>query len=418
MLPISSVSGVWTPFLDAFFTATSATCVTGLVVYDTALYWSMFGQFVILSLIQVGGLGIITMAIAVSMFAGRRIGLKQRWVMQESISAPRVGGIVRLTGFIFRLTFLVEGVGALLLAFRFCPELGFWKGLWYSVFHSISAFCNAGFDLMGGQGPFSSLTGYAVDPLVNVVAMLLIITGGLGFLTWHDILEKRQNLRDYTLQSKIILTTTAFLLLLAVLFFFFYELQLPQWDYLNQGEKLLISLFQATTPRTAGFNTVDLLQVSGLGQLFIVVFMLIGGSPGSTAGGFKTTTLAVLMLSTLAVFRRKDHAQCFGRRISESALRSAVAIFFLYLILCLTGGMLIGGIEGVPMSVALFESASAIGTVGLSLGLTPSLSAASKVIVIFLMYFGRVGGLTLIYAMTSSGPPVPSLLPQEKVTVG
>lgn len=417
MLPIATNGPGAAAPLDALFTATSATCVTGLVLHDTVLYWSPFGQAVILLLIQVGGMGVVTMAVAVAMFAGKKIGLKQRWVMQESISAPQVGGILRQTRFILKTAFAMEAAGALLLALRFCPRFGLGKGLWYAVFHAVSAFCNAGFDLMGTDAPYSSLTGYVGDPLVSLTVAALIVLGGIGFLTWHDLWEHRFQVRLCRLQTKLILFTTLGLLLGAFAFFL-YEFSLPQWQDLTAEERGLAAVFQAVTPRTAGFNTVDLGRLSQPGQLVTILLMLTGGSPGSTAGGFKTITLAVLLLTIRAVFRRRNNAGCFGRRFPEDTLRSAVALFQLYLLLFLTGGTLISCIDGVPLLSALFEAASAIGTVGLSLGITPELSAASRLILIFLMYFGRVGGLTLLYAVTLGAAPGVSQLPQERVTVG
>ncbi len=418
MLPFSTREWGGASFLDALFTATSATCVTGLVIHDTASYWSGFGQAVILGLIQVGGMGVVTMAIAISIFSGKRISLKQRWVMQESISAPQVGGIVRMTGFILRTALAIEGAGILLLALRFCPRFGFWRGLWYAVFHSISAFCNAGFDLMGEGAPFSSLTAYVGDPVVNLTIAALIVTGGLGFLTWQDLASHGLHFKEYRLQSKIILTTTGALLGLGFLFFLGYEFQLPQWGELSPGEKTLAALFQSVTPRTAGFNTVDLAQLSEPSQLATILLMLTGGSPGSTAGGFKTTTLAVLVFSAVAVFRRRSGVQCFGRRVQDAALSNACAIFLLYILLFLAGGMFICCIDGVPLMDALFETASAIGTVGLSLGGTARFSVCSRLVLIFLMYFGRVGGLTLIYAVAAKTGTPASQFPQEQVTVG
>lgn len=418
MLPLATRSGRGASWSDALFTATSAACVTGLVLHDTLLYWSGFGQTVILLLIQVGGMGVVTMAIAITMFAGRKIGLKQRWVMQESISAPQVGGIVRQTRFILKTAFAVELTGALLLALRFCPKFGWGRGLWYAVFHAISAFCNAGFDLMGDSGPYSSLTDYVGDPLVCGAVALLIVLGGIGFLTWRDILTHGGHLRRYSLQSKLILSTTAALLLGGFFFFLFFEFRQPQWESLTPGETVLAAAFQAVTPRTAGFNTVALDQLSQPSQLVTILLMLVGGSPGSTAGGFKTTTLAILLLGMRAIFHHRSNAQCFGRRVSDDALRSASALFLLYLLLFLSGGLLIACIDGVPLISALFEAASAIGTVGLSLGITSQLSIASQLILAFLMYFGRVGGLTMIYAVLSGGAPGVSQLPQERVTVG
>ena len=418
MLPFSTRVWGGASFADALFTATSATCVTGLVVHDTATYWSRFGQLVILFLIQVGGMGVVTMAVAIFIFSGKRISLKQHCVMQESISAPQVGGIVRMTGFILKTAFAIEGLGTLILAFRFCPELGLGRGLWYSVFHSISAFCNAGFDLMGVKAPFASLTGYAGDPVVNITVMLLIVVGGLGFLTWQDISTRRFRFKEYRLQSKLILVTTAGLLLFGFLFFLLYEFRLPQWDGLSPMEKFLAAMFQSVTPRTAGFNTVDLARMSQPSQLLTILLMLTGGSPGSTAGGFKTTTFAVLVMSVIAVIKKRRSAQCFGRRVQDGALQSACAIFLLYLLFFLMGGILICCIDRVPLMDALFEAASAIGTVGLSLGGTVRFSLPCRMILVFLMYFGRVGGLTMIYAFTANNRAISSQFPQEPVTVG
>lgn len=418
MLPCSTREWGGAAFSDALFTATSATCVTGLVVHDTASYWSGFGQLVILLLIQVGGMGVVTMAVAIFMFSGKRIGLKQRWVLQESISAPQVGGIVRQTRFILKTAFAIEGAGAAALAVRFCPELGLRQGLWYAVFHSISAFCNAGFDLMGVKAPFSSLTGYTGDLIVNLTIMLLIVVGGLGFLTWGDLFAHRLHFREYRLQSKLILVTTAALLLFGFLFFLLYEFRLPQWAGMSPKESVLAAIFQSVTPRTAGFNTVELSRISEPGQLLTILLMLTGGSPGSTAGGFKTTTLAVLLLSAAAVFRKRRGAQCFGRRVQDGVLQNACAIFMLYVLFFLAGGILICAIDQVPLMDALFEAASAIGTVGLSLGGTARFSMASRMILVFLMYVGRVGGLTLVYAVLAGNGASASQFPQEHITVG
>lgn len=418
MLPVSTSGPGGASFLDALFTATSATCVTGLVVQDTALYWSPFGQTVLLVLIQIGGMGVVTMAVAIFIFTGRHISLKQRWVMQESISAPQVGGIVRQTRFILKTALAMEAAGAALLALRFCPQMGV-RGVWYAVFHSISAFCNAGFDLMGVRsGPCSSLTSYTADSLVNITIILLIVLGGIGFMTWQDFREHKWHLRSMRLQTKVVLSTTAILLAGGFLYFFLYEFRQPQWQSLGTGERFWAALFQTVTPRTAGFNTVDLSQMTPPSQLLTILLMLVGGSPGSTAGGFKTTTLAVLLLTTAAVFRRRDTAHCFGRRLQDEAVHNAMALFVIYLLLAVTGGILICCIDGIPLMGALFESSSAVATVGLSLGYTAGLSAASRLILIFLMYFGRVGGLTVIYAVTVRGTGKVSQFPQERLTVG
>lgn len=413
MLPFATRDGHGASFADGLFTATSAVCVTGLIVHDTATYWSEFGQVVILTLIQIGGMGVVTIAVAIAVASGRKIGLMQRSTMQEAISAHQVGGIVRLTKFILKTSFSIELLGALLLAPVFCKDFGIFKGLWYSVFHSISAFCNAGFDLIGVREPFSSLTSYASNPIVNFTIMALIITGGLGFVTWADIKKNRLHFRKYNMQSKVILTVTAGLLVFPAIYFFFCE-----FSGLPLGQRILSSLFQSVTPRTAGFNTADLTLLTETGLMLMIILMLIGGSPGSTAGGMKTTTVAVLFSSALAVFRKQDSAHFFSRRIPDNAVKNAATILMMYLMLFLGGGMVISYIEGVPLISALFETSSAIGTVGLSLGLTPSLGMVSKTILILLMFLGRVGGLTLIFAALSERNTFGSRYPQEKITVG
>ncbi len=392
MLPIATVQRVWTPFHEALFTSTSAVCVTGLVVQDTGSYWSAFGQTVILLLIQIGGLGVITGAVTFLMLAGRNITLKERSAMQDAISAPAVGGIVRLTRFILKGTFLVELLGALALLPAFCRDYGL-RGVWMSVFHSVSAFCNAGFDILGRTDSlYPSLTAYAADPLVNIVIMLLIIVGGIGFLTWDDVCTHGLHLRRYRMQSK--------------------------FADLPVGERILASLFQSVTPRTAGYNTVDLTEMTDASQAVTILLMLTGGAPGSTAGGMKVTTLAVLIANAIAAFRRREDLQLFHRRLETSTVRNAAAILLLYLGLTFAGAAVISTAEELPLGACLYETASAAGTVGLTLGLTPQLGVLSQSILILLMYFGRVGGLTLIYAAFSGHDLTYARYPQEKITVG
>ncbi|MBR3763645.1 MAG: Trk family potassium uptake protein [Clostridia bacterium] len=413
MLPFASRSGQVTAFGDALFTATSAACVTGLVVQDTASYWSGFGQAVILVLIQIGGLGVVTVAASFALLSGRKISLMQRSAMQESLAAPQMGGLVRLTGFILCMTLAIELLGALVMMPVFCQDFGA-RGVWMAVFHSISAFCNAGFDLMGtAEAPFASLVSYASHPVITLTIMLLIVMGGIGFLTWDDVRANGIHLRRYRMQSKVILVMTALLIILPAAYFF-----LVDFAALPVGSRLLASLFQAVTPRTAGFNTVDLTQLTGPGQMLFIVLMLIGGSPGSTAGGMKITTVAVLFANAMAVFGRREAPHYFGRRLENSAVHSAATILTMYLCLFLAGAWIISASEELPMSVCLFESASAIGTVGLSLGLTPGLGTASRIVLILLMFFGRVGGLTLIYAALSTTQKRPSKLPLDRITVG
>ena len=413
MLPISSAERVVTPFNEALFTSTSAVCVTGLIVKDTGSYWSAFGQAVIITLIQIGGLGVVTIAASFSMLAGRRISLMQRSTMQDAISAPKVGGIVKLTKFIITGTFIIEAVGAVSMMPVFCKNFGA-KGIWMSVFHSISAFCNAGFDILGTEGnQFCSLTSYTSNPVINITVMLLIVIGGIGFLTWDDIYNNKFKIKKYRMQSKIILVTSLILILLPAIYFFFFDYS----DY-SIGNRLLASLFQSVTTRTAGFNTTDLTKLTRPSQAIMIFLMLVGGSPGSTAGGLKTTTIAVLILNAFACFKRKENVCAFGRRIDDSVIKNAATIVMMYITLFFIGGVAICTIEKLPLVASLFETASAIGTVGLTLGITPKLSLASQIILIVLMYLGRVGGLTLIYATLSGKKQINAKMPLDKITVG
>lgn len=413
MLPVSSQSGMVTPFRSALFTSTSAVCVTGLVVCDTASYWSLFGQMVILLLIQIGGMGVITVAIAIALISGRKISLIHRSTMQEAIGAPKLGGIVRFTGFLIKGTLLIELTGALLMMPVFCRDYGL-KGVWMALFHAISAFCNAGFDLLGTvETPFVSLTGYRGNLLINMIIPLLIVVGGLGFFTWEDIRTNRIHFKRYRMQSKVILVTTLILILVPFLFFYCFE-----YAQMPVKNRILNALFQTVTPRTAGFNTADLTTLSGAGKCIMMILMLIGGSPGSTAGGMKTTTIAVLFANSIAVFQRKGDSHFFGRRTNEDAARNASTILMMYLTLFLCSGLIMSMVEKLPLETCLFEAASAIGTVGLTLGITPKLGMLSQGMLMLLMFFGRVGGLTLIYATFSKTSKSCSRLPKEQIAVG
>ena len=413
MLPFSSAEKVITPFHEALFTATSAVCVTGLVVKDTGSYWSLAGQTIILALIQIGGLGVVTVAASVSILSGKKISLMQRSTMQDAISAPKVGGIVRLTRFILRGTFLIEAAGTVLLLPVFMGDYGK-KGIWMSVFHSISAFCNAGFDILGTDSSmFPSLTGYSGNILINLVIMLLIITGGIGFLTWDDIYTNKLNFKRYRMQSKIILMTTACLILFPTVFFYICDL-----TNLPMGKRLLAAAFQSVTTRTAGFNTINISEMSEASKAVMILLMLIGGSPGSTAGGMKTTTFSVLILNAIATFRSQENAGAFGRRLEYHVIKNAATIAMLYFALFFGGGIAISVYEGLPLLNCLYEAASAVGTVGLTLGITPEIHVFSQVVLIILMYLGRVGGLTLIYAVFSGRNKGNAKLPLEKITVG
>lgn len=413
MMPVSSRAGVVTAFDESLFTATSAVCVTGLVVQDTASYWSEFGQVIILILIQIGGMGVVTVATSLALLSGKKISLMQRSTLQESISAPKMGGIVRLTGFILKATLMLELLGAVVMMPVFCTNYGI-KGVWMAFFHSISAFCNAGFDIMGSiENSYVSLTSFVENPVINITIMMLIIVGGIGFMTWSDVWQNGFHFKKYRMQSKVILVTTALLLVLPSIYFFIYEFT----DF-PLKERIFSSLFQSVTPRTAGFNTVDLTKLTGAGQCILIILMLIGGSPGSTAGGMKTTTLAVLFSNAIAVFQRKEDCQFFGRRLENHVIKNAATIISMYLTLCLSGALIISIVENLPMGMCLFETASAIGTVGLTLGITPELGLISRCILITLMFFGRVGGLTIIYAAHFPANKNLTRLPQEKMTVG
>ena len=412
-LPIATKDRQATPFIDSLFTAVSAGCVTGLIVKDTQTSWSLFGQIVIIVLIQIGGMGVITMTTFFSMLTGKNIGIRSRAAMQEAVSAPNIGGIAKLTGFIVKGTILFEGIGAVLVMPVLIKDFGVAKGIWYSVFMSISAFCNAGFDLMGSTGPCSSLTYYADNPVINIVFMFLILTGGLGFLTWADIKTYGLKFKRYSTQSKVILTSEIFLILIPAIFFF-----LREFSDAPMKARILESLFCAVSPRTAGFNTIDYNDFSGAGIALTVILMLIGGAPGSTAGGMKITTVAVLWAAMISVFKREDSPALFRRRIGYDVIQSAIAVFLLDLHLFLIGSVAISVIEDLPLIQTIFECASAVATVGLTMGITSSLGAASKLILIFIMYGGRVGGLTLVFAATGRTNAIHDKYPLDHMAVG
>ena len=411
-LPISSQKREWTSFIDALFTAVTSSCVTGLVVVDTGTYWSGFGQAIILLLIQIGGLGVITMTVSFIMLAGKKVSLIQRSMMQETVSAPHINGIVRLTKFVLKWTFILEGLGAVIMMPVFCRDFG-GRGVWMAIFHSVSAFCNAGMDVMGVHSPYSSLTRYASNPVITLTIMALIVVGGIGFLTWDDVRTHKFKFSKYKMQTKVILFATAFFILLPFGYFYFGE-----YASLPFGKRILTSLFQSITARTAGFNTANLNGMTGVGRGVLMILMLIGGAPGSTAGGMKVTTVVVLFSSAFAVFRKKDEAHLFGRRISDTALRNASTLILMYITLFLLGGFVISGVESLPLGDCLYETASAIGTVGLSLGITPTLCWVSRTILILLMFVGRVGAFTFFYATQQKAGKNYAKLPEEKISIG
>ena len=416
MLPISSVSPA--SFGDALFTATSASCVTGLVQQDTGTYWTTFGQLVIITLIQIGGLGFMTIATLFLLLLRRRMGLRQREVVVEGISYNQLGGFAPFIRRVLLGTLLMEGLGAALLSIRFVPEMGLGRGIYYGVWHSISAFCNAGFDLMGPcSGPYSSFTAYAGDPLVSLTVCALILVGGLGFLVWDDLVRNKLRWRRYRLQTKVVLTVTAALTLGGGALFFLLEREnLGAGRPL--GEQILSALFDAVTPRTAGFNSTDTAALSPGSLLLTIIFMFIGGSPGSTAGGVKTTTVFVVLLHALSGARRERSANAFGRSIGDGALKKATSVLYTNLLLALAGALVISAVQPLPLTDVLFETFSAIGTAGMTTGITRDLLPLSQAVIIFLMYCGRVGSISFAVALLEKRALPPVTLPQEEITIG
>ncbi len=419
-LPVSARSGQPTDFLDALFTATSATCVTGLITVSTAVHWSGFGQGVILVLIQIGGLGFMTMASIASFLLRRTITLRERMVLSAGLNLTENAGIVRLTRRVLFGTLVFESAGALLLSTRFIPQFGWWHGLKMSIFHAVSAFCNAGFDLFGTpEQPFNSLVDYVGDPVVNLTIMALIVIGGLGFFVWGDIWDKRR-FRRLTLHSKLVLVTTGVLLLTGFGLTVLFEWNNPKTlGALSGGDKLLAAAFQSVTLRTAGFNTIDQAALTGPSQAIACLLMMIGGSPGSTAGGIKTVTTAVLAISAISALRGRTTASAFGRTIVPRSIMNAITMMIMGGVLGLSGACAISYLEGVPFEQCVFEAVSAFGTVGLTMGLTPTLCTASRVILILLMYLGRVGVLTLGVAVLMRHRDPPKMqYPEANVMIG
>lgn len=416
-LPAASRDGQSEPFLNCLFTAVSATCVTGLIVADTWTQWSGLGQAVILVMIQLGGLGFITIGVFLSVVLRRKIGLRERGLMQESVNTLQIGGMVRLARRIILGTVFFEGVGALLLSIRFIPGYGLGRGLWYSVFHSVSAFCNAGFDLMGYETPYNSLCSYEGDWLVIGTISALIVIGGIGFIVWDDIYQKRLHFKKYLLHTKIVLVTTTAMILGGTLLFYILE-----WDNLlvgmNPSEQFLACFFSSVTPRTAGFNNVDTAALTEGSKFLTSILMFIGGSPGSTAGGIKTTTLATLLLYVHSNIRQTMGVEVFGRRLLDDSIRQAACIMTINLSLMLAASVAIMALQDLPLADVLFETCSAMGTSGMSTGITRSLNQASRFIVMLLMYCGRIGSLSFALAFTRSSRQPHVQLPGERITVG
>lgn len=417
MLPWASRSHEVTPFLDTLFTATSASCVTGLVVVDTWSHWSMFGQVIILILIQVGGMGFMTLGVFMAILLRRRIGLKTRGVLQESINSLQIGGIVKLAKKIIQGTVFFESVGALILMYRFIPKVGMARGIWYGIFHSVSAFCNAGFDLMGYMEPYESLCGYAGDWLVNLTIMSLIIIGGIGFFVWDDIATKKLKVHRYTLHTKLVLMTTLALIIGGALFFFFTE-QSNVLRNMPFAERIWASFFQSVTARTAGFNTVDTGALTEGSKFVTILLMFVGGSPGSTAGGIKTTTLIVLLVCVRSNMRQEKGYNILDRRLDEAVVRKACTVMCTNLLLMLTATIVMLVLQPFALTDVLFETASAIGTVGMTTGITRSICSISKAVLIFLMYCGRIGSLTFALSLRGNKHEPAVKQPVEQVMIG
>lgn len=417
MLPISNRNGQSIPFINALFTAVSSTCVTGLAVYDTWTQFSGFGHVVLLVLIQVGGLGFMSIAVLFSLATGKRISLRQRTYLSEAVSSEQLGGIVRLVKRVLMGTLVFELSGALLLALRLCPRLGFWRGMWYGLFHSVTAFCNAGFDIMGYLEPGSSLSLFVDDWMFNIVIMLLILIGGIGFAVWSDLYDNRFHWRKYTLHTKLVLTVTAILFVIPSVVFFFTEKNAAMAG-MSVSERILASMFQSVTTRTAGFFSVDNGTLSPAGRLLTIALMFIGGAPGSTAGGIKITTLAVAVLAISCYTQGRADVNVFDRRLDSSLTRRAFCTIIFNLSLAVCGAFIISAVQPLPLDDILFETFSAIGTTGLTTGITSQLEVVPKLVISCLMYAGRVGSITVL--ITAAEPRSVDKLryPEGKVIVG
>ncbi|MBQ6994768.1 MAG: Trk family potassium uptake protein [Lachnospiraceae bacterium] len=416
-LPIATRTGE-VDFIESLFTATSATCVTGLVVADTYQNWSIFGQIVIITMIQLGGLGFMTVGVYISVLLKKKIGLQERESIHESVNTMETAGVVRLVKKIVQGTFIIEGIGAILLATRFIPRFGVRRGIYYSFFHSISAFCNAGFDLMGIEGEYSSLVAFEGDVVVNVVVMLLILIGGIGFIVWDDIQRNKWHFKKYLLHSKIVIVTTVIITIVTTILFFIFEYNNTLRD-MTLLEKMLGAAFSSVTPRTAGFNTVDTAALSEAGKLLSMVLMFIGGSPGSTAGGAKTTTIVVLVCYAIAMVRSHEDINLFGRRLTADVVKKANAVVMINLVLSLIVAMIIMAMQPLLSGTdVMFEVLSAINTVGMTTGITRELNVIARILIMILMYCGRLGSLSfaLVFAQKNTTNSVRQ--PQEKIIVG
>ncbi|SEL23086.1 TrkH family potassium uptake protein [Ruminococcus albus] len=415
-LPISTTERVRTPLNHCVFTTTSALSGTGLTLHDTYTYWSLFGQIVILIIIQIGGIGFMSIGLFALSFMGKKIGLKQRATMRESIGSVSSGGVVKMTRFILKGTALFESLGTAALCFWFVPRLGWAKGIYFSLFHSISAFCTAGLDLMGYFEPGSSLITANDSVILNIPIIILLVVGGIGFFTWSDIVTHKHHIKKYSAQTKIILVVTVLFYLFGML-----DMALLEWHNdatmgdLGYGGKVIASSMLVTSGRDAGFASVTVANLRQTSIMLLICFMFVGGSPGSTACGIKVTTFAVMMMTISTVFRKKKSVEFFGRRVDDTTVRNASCITTLYLVLVAVSAMIITGVDGLELTPVVFELVSAISSTGLSMGITTSLSDISIFIVIMIMFFGRVGGITFIVSLHNNYASNKSQLPEEKI---
>ena len=419
-LPLSSRNGESCGAMTAVFTATSATCVTGLSLVDSYSQWSAFGQVVLLGLIQIGGLGYMAFVSVFYFLLRRRIGLRERLVLQQAMALDELKGVVRLVRLMLAGTFLVEGTGALILTLRFLMEYPLKKAVWLGVFHAVSAFCNAGFDILGFITPGASLVAYRGDVAINLTLTALIVIGGLGFFVWNDLLMLRQKNHRLSVHTRLVLWTTAILLVGGTLAILTLEWNNPATlGGMTVGKKILAAFFQSGTTRTAGFAAVDQGSLTGSGKLVSMLLMLVGGSSGSTAGGIKTVSVALLFLMSYSVLRNHKETVLFGRRIPQQQMASAASIALLVSGLGLMGGMILSATNGLALSDCLYESISAICTVGLSTGITAGLNLGSKILLIVYMFFGRVGIMTISFAFMTKIPPDNAVRrPEARVLIG
>ncbi len=422
-LPISSASGKAVPYLDALFTATTSTCVTGLVTLPTATTWSVFGQVVILVLIQIGGLGIITIMSGLLLLLNRKLGISDHLLIQDAFNLNTMSGLARFVKKVLLGTLVVEGIGALLYLLVFVPQFGA-RGIWISVFTSVSAFCNAGIDIIGE----CSLCDYATNPLINLVTCTLIVLGGMGYIVWWDVLrvlkdktaKGQKAFRHLTLHSKIAICATLGLILVGALLIFVLEYKNPLTIAdMSLFDKIQVSFFQSVTTRTAGFASLAQENLTNAGALVSILLMLIGGSPVGTAGGMKTVTIAVLICSAVATIKNKAHATLFGRCISPDSIRKAIAVSVTFLFICFTSTLLLMATTSAPALDVIYESVSATATVGLSRSLTPHLNTLGKLIIIATMYLGRVGPISLALAIGSKNESQNVISePTEEISIG